>query len=83
VTLFKGEVLMNPVEGTVVPNVALASNLGYAQSLDRLEESVAIVSQLNYIKPEDAPAESGVIREADGVIFQIATIPRNLTEVAS
>jgi hypothetical protein len=83
VKLFKGEVLMKPVEKTVVPSVELVSNLNYAQPQDRLNEPAAMKSQLNYMKPEDPPAESGVFQEKNEVVFKIATVPRNLTEVAS
>ncbi|MGA7817134.1 hypothetical protein [Caballeronia sp.] len=71
---------MKPVEKTVVHNVALASNLDYAQSLDRLEEPVAMVSQLNYIKPENPPAESGGFQETNGVVFQNLGGPKDLPE---
>ena len=61
---------MKPVEKTVVPNVELVRNLNYARPLNRLDESVAITSQLNYLKLENRPVESGVFREANEVAFQ-------------
>ena len=73
---------MKPVEKTVVPNAALDSNLDYGQALHRLEEPVAMVSQLNYIKPEDPPAESGVFQETNGVVFQNLGEPKDFAGVA-
>jgi len=74
---------MKPVEKTVVPNVELVSNLNYTQPLDRLDEPVAMISKLNYIKPEGPPPELGVFRESEGAVFKIATVPRSFTEVTS
>jgi hypothetical protein len=73
---------MKPVEKTVVPNVALVSNLDYAKPLDRLQDPVAITSQLNYLKPENPPEESGVFRKSDGVVFQNIGGPKDFTGVA-
>jgi hypothetical protein len=70
VKFFKGEALMKPVEKTVVPNVELVSNLDYAQPPDRLKEPVAMISQLNYLKPADSPAELGVFQGGGGVVVQ-------------
>jgi hypothetical protein len=70
VKFFKGEALMKPVEKTVVPNVALVSNFDYAQPLDRLDEPVAITSQLNYMKPADSPAQLGVFQGEGGLVVQ-------------
>jgi hypothetical protein len=82
VKFFKGEALMKPVEKTVVPNVELVSNLNYAQPLDRLEEPVAITSQLNYLKPGNSQIESNVFWEANGVVFQKMGKPSDLADVA-
>jgi hypothetical protein len=37
-------------------------SLDYAQPLDRLKEPVAMISQLNYMKPADSTAELGTFQ---------------------
>ena len=68
---------MKSVEKIVVPNVALASNLDRAQPLNRIEEPVAMISQLDYIKPEGPSAESGVFQEVERVGFQKIGRPKD------